>query len=168
MKERKIFVSNRSGLSLIELAIVLVILAILASVAIPVLQNIDASARNSATKGALGAIRTAIAAYYVSEAANNRPATRPTVGQVRDMLDDVTGPKVMQTGELPNNPWALVDTVKRANADNVTDATGLPIVKGDSCNANGLNGWCYTPNNGQFWANTANNGGFGGATENSF
>lgn len=160
---------DRSGFSLIEMIVVVVIIAILASAAIPVLQNIAGSGRNVATKGALGAVRIAITTYRVSESANNRPATWPAVGQVRDTLDDATGPKVMQTGELPNNSWALVDIdpTKRANADNVFGVAPATL-KGTNCDSGGVFGWCYNATNGEVWANTANNGGLGGPTENNF
>lgn len=160
-------VRNRRGFTLIELVIVVTILAILASVAIPVLQNVAGNARNSAAKGAVGAIRTALTTYRVSESASNRAAAWPSVGQVRDMLDDATAPKVMQNGELPDNPWALVDAnaTKRANADDIND---MNIAKGTLCDSGGLFGWCYNSLNGLFWANTANNGSLGGTTENNF
>lgn len=45
----------KKGFTLIELAIVVTILAILAAAAIPALQNIAGGARNSATRGAFWA-----------------------------------------------------------------------------------------------------------------
>jgi prepilin-type N-terminal cleavage/methylation domain-containing protein len=52
------------GFTLIELMIVVAIIAILLSVAIPKFGNMLIRTKESATKGSLGAIRSAISIYY--------------------------------------------------------------------------------------------------------
>src|ERR1051325_4509887 len=52
------------GFTLIELMIVVAILSILASIAIPRFANLVRKTREATTKGNLGAIRSAISVYY--------------------------------------------------------------------------------------------------------
>src|SRR4030042_704680 len=59
---------NRAGFTLIELIMVIVILGILAAVAIPKFVDLTGEAKNAATKGGLGAIRSAVAIEYAKSA----------------------------------------------------------------------------------------------------
>jgi prepilin-type N-terminal cleavage/methylation domain-containing protein len=55
---------NEAGFTLIELVIVIVILGILASVAIPKYEDMREQARTATLKGELGSIRSAVAIQY--------------------------------------------------------------------------------------------------------
>src|SRR5256885_3527992 len=61
---------SERGFTLIELVIVIVILGILASVAIPKYEDMREQARTATLKGQLGAIRSAVSIQYARNALN--------------------------------------------------------------------------------------------------
>lgn len=160
----KRFVLSLTGFTLIELVIVVTILAILAAVAIPAFQNMQHHARDSATKGILGQVRSAITLYRVNEIASGRSSGSsyqgwPSSARLRDIADDPTLPKVLENGAMPDNPWA--QTAEKTNLDFVVGLAGglcpgstpqgrlFPLENG---------GWIYDECNGGFWANSNVNG----------
>jgi prepilin-type N-terminal cleavage/methylation domain-containing protein len=58
----------KRGFTLVELVIVIVILGILATVAMPKFVDLTNQAKNAATQGALGGLRSAIAIFYAQTA----------------------------------------------------------------------------------------------------
>ncbi|MHC4991496.1 MAG: type II secretion system protein, partial [Planctomycetota bacterium] len=71
----------RRGFTLIELIAVIVVLAILAGVALPKYFDYASQARESATKGALGGMRAAIANFYANTALTEGTARYPTFAE---------------------------------------------------------------------------------------
>ena len=63
-----VILERKSGFTLIELVMVIVILGILSVIAIPKFADLTTQAKISATKGGLGAIRSAIAIDYARSA----------------------------------------------------------------------------------------------------
>ena len=59
-----ITVKHKRGFTLIELMIVVAIVGILASMAIPKFSNLVRKSREAATKGALGILRSTVTIYY--------------------------------------------------------------------------------------------------------
>jgi MSHA pilin protein MshA len=65
---------NEAGFTLIELVIVIVILGILASVAIPKYEDMREQARVATLKGQVGSVRSALSIQYARSALNSTPA----------------------------------------------------------------------------------------------
>ena len=149
------------GFTLIELVIVITILSILAAVALPVMQNMTARARDAAVQGAVGGVRSAIAVYRANELVEGRVTGTtgtaggyPTLAQIKDTLDDVTTPKPLENGNIPDNPWCgsiTGGTHCSGNKDLITDgATTDRIVT-----TTGGAAWRYATDTGLIYANTS-------------
>ena len=65
------------GFTLIELVMVIVILGILASVALPKFFDLQSQARISAEKGVVGGVRAGIATYYSNQCTNGGACSYP-------------------------------------------------------------------------------------------
>ena len=129
------------GFTLIELMIVLVVIGLLASYAVPRYTEIYTHAKISVCKGSLAGIRSALVLKY-AEARIKGLDVWPSLEDVQDNEEN-TGSKVMQDGNLPDNPFS---TGKRKDAVVAVGAKPHPT---------GTQGaWAYNPKTGQFWANT--------------
>lgn len=115
--------SGAAGFTLIELVIVIVILGILASVAIPKYEDMREQARTAALKGQLGAIRSAVSIQYARNALNGATAFPTLTGAI------------FADGNVPKEP------VNNSNAVKTT------------AGVDGVGGWQYTQANGLVKAN---------------
>ena len=163
---------NASSFTLIELVIVVAILAILAAVAIPVFGNLQKQARDSATQGALGAMRQAIQIYRANEIVSDRQPGTPGVWPDNGCPDQEllgveqrpSGPWVMESGIVPDNPWKAGKFMLPEWKNYVEVYTTAPPPKGTLSLS--LVGWLYARVTCDVWANSAANG--GPITENNF
>lgn len=120
--------STRKAFTLIELIAVLVVLAILSGVAVPKYIDYSTRARSSATQGALGGVRTAVANYMVDTSISGT-ATYPTLAQL-------TTPGSVLQEAIPPNPYNGLNTVTAATAAEANNRT-----------VGGTAGWRYYVDN---------------------
>ena len=135
---------KKKGFTLIELMIVVAIIGILAAVAIPKFADMLERAREGATKGNVGAIKSAISIYYGD---NTGIWPGSLIGQFTDYLErippvKVTHPASMGGATLSGTSFAVSDETVSAVATIGTTA--------------GTNdGWKYNTVWGNVWVNNS-------------
>jgi prepilin-type N-terminal cleavage/methylation domain-containing protein len=70
---------GKAGFTLIELVMVIAIIGILASIALPRFQDLTGLAKAGATKAGLGSVRSTLAVRYTMSVTNGGTASFPTV-----------------------------------------------------------------------------------------
>lgn len=131
------FSARRSGFTLVELIAVIVVLAVLSIVAVPKYMDYSSRARESATRGVLGNVRTAIANFQANSAASGAAAF-PTLTQLQT-------PGTVLNDAVPANPYN-------------NNATVAAAVWASTPPTSGTAGWNYDAALGRFWANTNTTG----------
>jgi general secretion pathway protein G len=125
--------TRRSGFTLIELVVVVLILGIIAAIAAPKMFNVAGDARLNSTKQSLQVVRDAIELYYSQNNAYP-PAT-----------DDATFKTALKPyirGKFPSSPIGNTNgTVRMGTTDPLT--------------ASGTEGWAYNGTTGEFVCNHA-------------
>ena len=147
--------TKRSGFTLIEVLIVVVIMAVLAATIIPQFASSTDDAKSSAVKFNLHTLRTQIEMYKLQHNAAVPVLTGTTLPGLT-FASDVTGANngvstsdathpfgpYVQGGALPPNPYDGKNTVSQISAFPPTATTAA-------------GGWLYEPVSGQIAANTA-------------
>lgn len=143
--------NQRSGFTLVELLIVVIILGILAAVVIPQFSSASLEAKEAALMTDLAGLRNAIELYQVQHD-GNYPGHGSAVWQ--DMVDDLTTQTdITGAPGVDFGPY-LRTGIPRSPFNNLNDGIVgvIPAV------ANDATGWYYDQNTGEIRANTSGTG----------
>jgi len=113
-------VKRAQGFTLIELMIVIAIIGILTSIAIPKFADLIRKSHEGATKGGLGTLRSALSIYY-----SENEGLFPTVEDPTDILTMESGKYLKEIPSCNCPPYHQKMTTFAAGADSTTES-GTP------------------------------------------
>jgi len=131
---------DRSGFTLVELMAVIMIVAILAAVAVPIIRGKSESSKWSEAVATAGTIRTAVRAAFVEDPATVGTWTNQAVTGVISDLGFTTGDF---TGRYFDDSHFIIASVD-ANG-NATITVTAPAGLTGTGQLDSANGWVYTP-----------------------
>ena len=133
---------KRGGFTLIELVIIIVILGILATQAIPTYLSLVDDAKKASARANLGSLRSSISIFYAYKATpmGGESATWPTIAQLTDQ-------STVLNGQMPDNSYDTDATKNNAEAGTVRGT-----VSGT------LKGWAYIASSGAVYLNSSTSG----------
>lgn len=125
------------GFTLIELVIVIVVLGILSSVAIPAFKDLSTDAKTAACRESLMSMREALNLWRSRNIVQVGNANWPPIDTLRTIGD-------VLAHSIPPNPFQ--------NSANAPDSIVTGVTKGVIVGARG--GWAYKAATGEVWPNT--------------
>ena len=136
----------KSGFTLVEILIVVVILGILAAIVIPQFTDASTQAKESSLSADLQTMRSQLELYKIQHG-DALPPTATFVAAMTEKGADGYGPYMQK---IPSNPF-IDDSV------GTNDSTAVEIVDaaGATCAASTTQGWWLNRDNGEFRAHDA-------------
>jgi prepilin-type N-terminal cleavage/methylation domain-containing protein len=133
---------KQKGFTLIELMIVVAIIGILAAVAIPKFADMLEKAREGATKGNVGAIKSAISIFYGDQGGTWPTSIDPTVANnpFSKYMDRIPAVKVTHSFSGSTSTLSGTSSV-------ITSTTAAPTLSITT------DGWIYNTTSGDIWVN---------------
>ncbi len=152
--------NNRNkAFSLLELVIVVVIIGIIAAIAIPRMSRGAKGAGESALKGNLGVLRTAVDLYAAEHGGTYPAGTEAQVIAQLTTYSDVSGAtnatKDVATKKI-YGPYLKAVPVLPVGTKNGDATIVVTAVAADVADGTGAQGWWYNSATGDFRANLAN------------
>ncbi len=126
---------RESAFTLVEVVVVIVVLAVLGSIAVPRFIDFNDSSKVAATKEGLVDLREQIQLLYLKDAVSGGEASYPSLGNLKSATKD-TGPS------NPYSPEGSDDSKIRKTPNNTNSANY------------GAGGWAYDPSTGDIRANS--------------
>jgi prepilin-type N-terminal cleavage/methylation domain-containing protein len=149
---------KKSGFTMIELLMVIMLVAVLSAVALPQFLDFRTEGRVAATQSLVSSVRSGIKLQYTQQIlrCSGPNGSWPTISSIASnditfgggpctaaMLPNASEHRIVDQETLPRNPFSdLAD---------VADCSGWAS---QCANAAISNGWCYNVTSGNFWAAT--------------
>jgi prepilin-type N-terminal cleavage/methylation domain-containing protein len=173
-------IRDKSGFTLIEILMVLLLIAILTALGITQFTNFSTEAKNATVKANLKIMRNAIATQnaqmrlrcnvtstawptLASIVANDITTSQCTVAQVPNPAD-----RVFVGGGIPINSWGSTGTNTIGACSGAACTTKSLECTTAAARTGASDGWCYDVNTGQIWANSSRNDGANSNTGNEY
>ena len=97
---------NQAGFTLIELVMVIVILGILAAVAVPKFTDISDQAKNAATAGVVGGVRSGIGIWYAANLGQSFPSKLDDASNGAATPTNALFDSVLAQGGITEGGWS--------------------------------------------------------------
>ncbi len=126
---------RNAAFTLVELVVVIVVLGILGSIALPRFIDFSDASKRAATEEGLIYLREQIQLTYLKSAVNGSKPDYPSIGALRTLTN----------GNRPVNPYS---------SDEKNESRILRIGNNTASAQVGAGGWAYNPTTGAIWANS--------------